>query len=336
MPASSLSTFAADGAPIGAPLFGQACRSFNLQSRSSLQTARCSSLAHLSDPHLGPIPTPRLRELINKRGLGLINWYRKRHRHHHADVLDAIVADMQAQAPDHIAVTGDLVNISLDAEFAARRALARRRVGAPAGRDARARQSRCLHPARRRSCGASTGAITCAGTTAPAFPFVRRRGPLAIVGLTTSLPTGPFMATGRLGGEQLARLAEILIALAREPVFRVVLIHHPPIPNRSHYMKRLIDGPMLRAIIAEHGAELVLHGHNHEQQLMWLDGPKGRIPAVGVPSASAILRRHDEPAAYNLYRNRRRARRVDVRDGVARAARRPRRHHRTDAAEVDG
>ena len=82
-------------------------------------------LAHLSDPHIGPIPTPRLRELVNKRGLGLINWYRKRHRHHRADVLDAIVRDMHAQRPEHIAVTGDLVNISLEAEFAARRAVAR-------------------------------------------------------------------------------------------------------------------------------------------------------------------------------------------------------------------
>ena len=130
---------------------------------------------------------------------------------------------------------------------------------------------------------------------------MRRRGPIAIVGLTTSLPTGPFMATGHLGGEQLAWLAEILITLSREALFRVVLIHHPPIPNKRHYMKRLIDGPMFRALIAEHGAELVLHGHNHEQQLMWLDGPHGRIPAVGVPSASAIISDHDEPAASNLY-----------------------------------
>jgi 3',5'-cyclic AMP phosphodiesterase CpdA len=100
----------------------------------------------------------------------------------------------------------------------------------------------------------------------------------------------------------LARFAEILTALAREPVFRVVLIHHPPIPNHGHYMKRLIDGPIFRALLAEHGAELLLHGHNHEQQLMWLDGPRGRIPAVGVPSASAIISDHDEPAAYNIYR----------------------------------
>jgi hypothetical protein len=68
-------------------------------------------------------------------------------------------------------------------------------------------------------------------------------------------------------------------------------------------MKRLIDGAMFRALLAEHGAELVLHGHNHDQQLMWLEGPKGRrIPAVGVPSASAIVSTHDDPAAYNIYR----------------------------------
>jgi len=257
------------------------------------------SLAHLSDPHIGPIATPRLRELLNKRGLGLINWYRKRHRHHHADVLSAVVNDVQAQSPDHIAVTGDLVNISLDTEFAgAARWLMS--VGTP--------EHVTLVPGNhdayiRRASGwaAQHWGEFMRGDDGADFPFVRRRGPLAIVGLTTSLPTGPFMATGHLGGEQLARLAEILIALARERLFRVVLIHHPPMPNRRHYMKRLIDGPMFRALIAEHGAELVLHGHNHEQQLMWLDGPKGRIPAVGVPSASAIVSDHDEPAAYNLY-----------------------------------
>ena len=279
------------------------------------------SLAHLSDPHIGPIATPRLRELLNKRGLGLINWYRKRHRHHHADVLAAIVRDMQAQAPEHIAVTGDLVNISLDTRIRRCRALADERGHARAC-DARAGQSRRLHPPRLGLGRAALGRVHARRRRRGGFPFVRRRGPLAIVGLTTSLPTGPFMATGHLGGEQLARLAEILIGLAREPLFRVVLIHHPPIPNKRHYMKRLIDGPLFRALIAEHGAELVLHGHNHEQQLMWLDGPQGRIPAVGVPSASAIVSDHDEPAAYNLYRIDGGPGRVVVRDVFARLARR--------------
>ena len=46
------------------------------------------------------------------------------------------------------------------------------------------------------------------------FPFVRRRGPLALIGLSTAVPTAPFMATGRLGDAQLARLGEMLDALA--------------------------------------------------------------------------------------------------------------------------
>jgi 3',5'-cyclic AMP phosphodiesterase CpdA len=207
---------------------------------------------------------------------------------------------MQAHQPGHIAVTGDLVNLSLDAEFA-RAARWLDQVGPP--------DQVTLVPGNhdayiRRAAGhaAQHWGEFMRGDDGAAFPFVRRRGPVALIGLTTSLPTGPLMATGRLGGDQLARLAEILIVLGREPVFRVVLIHHPPVPNRGHYMKRLIDGPIFRAMLAEHGAELVLHGHNHEQQLIWLDGPGGRIPAVGVPSASAIISDHDEPAAYNLYR----------------------------------
>ena len=59
-----------------------------------------------------------MRELLNKRGLGLINWYRRRHRHHHADVLDAIVPTCRRRSPDHIAVTGDLVKSRSISEFA--------------------------------------------------------------------------------------------------------------------------------------------------------------------------------------------------------------------------
>src|SRR6266480_6250459 len=79
-------------------------------------------LAHLSDPHLGPLPRPRLAELAGKRAAGFFNWRRKRHRIHRADVLARIVADLKAQAADHIAVTGDLVNISLTGEYAPARA----------------------------------------------------------------------------------------------------------------------------------------------------------------------------------------------------------------------
>ena len=75
-------------------------------------------LAHLSDPHLAPLPRPRPLELLSKRGLGYLNWLRKRRLIHRADMLATLVADLKDQGPDHVAVSGDLVNLSLTNEFA--------------------------------------------------------------------------------------------------------------------------------------------------------------------------------------------------------------------------
>jgi 3',5'-cyclic AMP phosphodiesterase CpdA len=265
-------------------------------------------LAHLSDPHLAPIPTPRARELASKRGLGFINWYRGRHAIHRPEVLELIERDLAAREVDHIAVTGDLVNLALAAEFAAAHQwLARlgppeRVTVVPGNHDAYVRAA-AAHPQRYWGDymrGDGDGPISAPGAAAH-FPFVRKRGPAALIGLSTAVPTGPLMATGRLGADQLMRLADVLDALGREGLFRVVLIHHPPVSRLRQHLKRLIDAGPLRRVIAQHGAELVLHGHAHVHLLSWLDGPHGRVPAMGVPSASAAADPHGHPAAYNLY-----------------------------------
>jgi len=111
-----------------------------------------------------------------------------------------------------------------------------------------------------------------------------------------------LMATGRLGAGQLGALESVLDQLGREALYRVVLIHHPPVSPPAQHFKRLIDAAQFRHVLARHGAELVLHGHDHQHAVVWLDGPVRRIPALGVPSASAIAEGEDEPAAYNLYR----------------------------------
>src|SRR5215212_8528227 len=100
------------------------------RSRGWMQSMTAFTLAHLSDPHLSPLPTARLRDLAGKRALGYLNWTRNRHKFHRRDVLDALISDLQAQAPDHIAITGDLLNLALEAEFAPSRAWLES-VGAP-------------------------------------------------------------------------------------------------------------------------------------------------------------------------------------------------------------
>ena len=255
-------------------------------------------LAHISDIHLAPLPPPRFAELISKRGLGYINWLRKRRAIHRREVLDALIADLKAQRPDHIAVTGDLVNLALSNEFAPGRAwleglgAASDTTFVPGNHDAYVRPIAEQATAEWGDYMRGDGGET--------FPFVRRRGHAALIGISTAVPTLPLSATGQIGAAQLDRLGVVLAALAKENVFRVVLLHHPPISGVNRF-RHLSDAPALRDVLRKHGADLVLHGHLHESSLIWLAGPRDNIPCAGAPSASGSLGSHDEPAGYNLF-----------------------------------
>jgi 3',5'-cyclic AMP phosphodiesterase CpdA len=134
------------------------------------------------------------------------------------------------------------------------------------------------------------------------FPYVRRRGPVALIGVSSGIATPPFMATGEVGPAQLGKLGGLLDALKAEGLFRVVMIHHPPVSDSPAH-KRLLDANALKDVIAAHGAELLLHGHDHLAMVNWLNGPEdSKVPAVGVPSASAKPGMDHDLAGYNLYR----------------------------------
>ena len=63
------------------------------------------------------MPRARRRDLFGKRVLGYVNWHRGRKLVHRRDVLDVLTQDIVGREPDHIAVTGDLVNLGLPEEF---------------------------------------------------------------------------------------------------------------------------------------------------------------------------------------------------------------------------
>ena len=133
-----------------------------------------------------------------------------------------------------------------------------------------------------------------------AFPFVRMLGPVALIGVNSAVPTPPLVASGRLGAEQLARLAAVLERLGGAGVFRLVLIHHPPLPGQAKRYRDLEDAADLEAVLARHGAELVIHGHNHHNMLAWCaTSAGGKVPVVGAPSAS-LGRPHKARAARPL------------------------------------
>jgi 3',5'-cyclic AMP phosphodiesterase CpdA len=109
------------------------------------------------------------------------------------------------------------------------------------------------------------------------------------------------MATGKLGARQIDALDRLLPQLAEAHAFRVLLIHHPLRADHHGRFKRLTDSEGLLAVLKRHGVELILHGHDHVHSTMWFEGPRGKIPAIGTPSASAIAHGHHPAAAYNLF-----------------------------------
>lgn len=254
------------------------------------------SFVHLSDPHLTTLAAAEWRGLLNKRVLGYLSWRRRRRYEHRSDVLAALVADLRLQRADQIVITGDLTHIGLPAEFSEARGWLDS-LGAPAdvmvipgNHDAYVRtpwqttfrqwQPYLAADPEWRSGGDNDDPVV--------WPTVRVRGPVAFIGLDSAVPAPWFMATGKLGSRQLDRLGAALRATAEQGLFRVVLIHHPPVPGEEKWRKRLIDAPALCEVVAAAGAELVLHGHRHRAVDSRIELPGTHVPVFGVPSASAI------------------------------------------------
>lgn len=260
-------------------------------------------LAHLSDPHVPPDERPRRRDLLSQRVLGWANWQRNRHRVHLQHVLDAVVGDIHTHRPDHIAVTGDLAIVSTPAEWRACRAWLDHlgppdRVSlVPGNHDTYVRRAVAGTALAWREFMAGDPDTLAHG----GFPYLRRRGPLALVGCSSAIVTAPFLATGKVNRDQMKRLEPLLVRLGEEGLFRVVMIHHPPMREPGDRYRRLLNAREVAALLGRAGAELVLHGHEHRATLRWLPGPDADIPVVGVPSASALEHSGRPAAQYNLF-----------------------------------
>jgi 3',5'-cyclic AMP phosphodiesterase CpdA len=266
-------------------------------------------LAHVTDPHFRGFAGASIGDFVGKRNVkrfaGAVNLVVNRTRKHKMELLRALLGDLRGQAVDHLALTGDLSNVSLEGEF--REALRWiQATGAapeavtviPGNHDAYVPavvQSRIFE----RLFGAyQTGDVSTGGEP---YPFVRLRGDVALVGVTSCVPTGDLGAWGEVGAAQLARLEAALVAPELAFKTRVVLIHHPPVLIKEGEHRNLKDRAALAAVLARAGADLVLHGHDHADERATLEGPAGaKIPVVGAGSAS-YAGGPDRRSRYNVY-----------------------------------
>ncbi|MEO1207665.1 MAG: metallophosphoesterase [Pseudomonadota bacterium] len=286
-------------------------------------------LAHLSDVHLSPVPLLDWRHANIKRVLGFLNWQWKRRRWHSNDVVAALLADLEAMGPDHIAVSGDLVNIALPKEFAAAErwlsgvGLPRHVSVVPGNHDLYTELNGDVGVARWAAYMAGDGdrLVDADGDGGPdvsqrqvldGFPYLRVRGGVALIGVNSAYPTPPFNATGVVESDELDRLKSLLLDCRDRGLFRCVMIHHPPLPGQASLRRGLTNAEALKDLFAQTGVDLVLHGHNHQNSFVWGDiagaaaGEPSRYPVIGVASASSVHSKDHDPmggpalARYNL------------------------------------
>jgi 3',5'-cyclic AMP phosphodiesterase CpdA len=262
-------------------------------------------LAHVTDPHFRGFTGARPGDFLGKRVVGTVNLLVNRRRKFRMELLEDLRQDLRARGADHLALTGDLSNVSLPAEWqAAERWLDG--LGAspeavtviPGNHDAYVEEVVRERLFERRFARYQTAELREGDET---YPFARLRGEVALVAVNTCVATGDLGAWGEIGAGQLARLEALL---GRPEVMRrtrVVLLHHPPVMHRPPEDRNLRDREALVALLGRTGADLVLHGHDHRDEEVRLPGPDGRsIPVIGAGSAS-YAGGPERRARYNVY-----------------------------------
>jgi len=271
-------------------------------------------IAHFSDLHVLALDGVPPQRFLNKRFTGWVNLKVKRSHKHRPTHVRAVAREIKRANVDHVVITGDLTNLALDQEFVAVRTLLETELAlrpdqisaVPGNHDLYTRGAmrdqrftKYFH-----DYVASDLPELCADIPLGRFPFVKLRGPAAIIGLSSAVPRPPFMASGQLGALQLDALKRILIhpeVQARTPI---ILLHHP-IHNPPSKMKTFFEGlwdaeRLITELAAAHRG-LLLHGHLHVRRKRALGTPAGELLSIGATSASLHHDDEHKMAGFNLY-----------------------------------
>jgi 3',5'-cyclic AMP phosphodiesterase CpdA len=269
-------------------------------------------IAHVSDLHvLSPLGAEWRSVLFNKRLTSYLNLMLRRGRVYRPEYLHRVLNAAMERA-DHVVVTGDITNVSLNSEYADARALldgvaARAEVTVvPGNHDIYLPEighegrfphhfAPFLH---------SDLPELAVDVPAGRFPCVKLRGPAAFIALSSAVPRPPFVSAGHLGGAQLAALAA---TLAHPEVARrtaVVLIHHDPLDSRlrlEQLRSGLVDALALRKALSRVARGLVLFGHLHVRRRSRFATPQGSLDVVCASGASLDHPNERVRAGFNLY-----------------------------------
>ncbi len=210
-------------------------------------------------------------------------------------VVSGLIATLNADPPDLVAISGDLTQGARRREFRAARAfmdaLSAPKIVVPGNHDITPYQleERFLEPYRRwhQEIGPETEPIWQDDT-------------VAVVGLNTARRGGFHMdwSRGRITRRRLARLLARLDALPPRLV-RIVVAHHPLLPPENLPLQTVVGGSKRAlAAFAAHGVRLVLAGHLHRTYSRMSSPEEAGAPMILQGGSATSTRLRGEPNAY--------------------------------------
>lgn len=252
-------------------------------------------LAHLSDPHIIAWSGIHWLRFRGKRTTGWANFRFVRKGIHQREVFRLLLDDLAEAAPDHVAITGDVSSLGFAEELRAFDGMIRD-AGLRPDQVSLIPGNHDAYTHRVWSKGVFLAELGRYCTSdlhgrMPGFPFVRLRGPVALIGLDSAVARPYFVASGLVGAPQLLWLREVLDHSEVRRRLPVILIHHPPRPYPTWSKevqaglldrKRLVE--ILRRGLAGRPA-LILCGHWHQTAMTTLI-PRGPVEVFQIASAS--------------------------------------------------
>lgn len=271
-------------------------------------------IAHISDLHLLALDGALPHRLFNKRLTGYANLRLRRQHQHRPELVYAIAEHLRKEGVDHVCITGDVTNLALEVEMQLVRRVLDDVLGLPKDRvsivpgnhDVYTRgseRSRRFFHAFEPYLQSDLPEFATDHVAGP-YPFVKLRGPVAIIGLASARSRLPFVAAGRIGKKQ----RDALSAILRHPEVKkrtpVILQHHPlhnPPSALKTRLEGLDDAEALKDELSVVPRGLLLHGHLHKRLRNRQSTREGEIAAMGATSASLVDESPKKMAGFNTY-----------------------------------
>jgi 3',5'-cyclic AMP phosphodiesterase CpdA len=271
-------------------------------------------IAHISDLHLLSQEPIAARRMLNKRFTGWVNIKLRRGAVHKREVAQAVAREIAARDVDHVVITGDVTNLALESEFEVVRRFLEDDLCMPPDRVSMVpgnhdTYTRGAFAERRFQCylGPYITSDLPNASGVPGvgrFPYVRLRGPVAIIGLSSAVPRMPLVASGELGHSQRMALHALLEHAEVRGLFPVILQHHPwhqPAKASKRFMQGLVDADAELDVLRTVERGVLLHGHLHARIHRTIVTDRGHIDAIGSTSASLVHDDSDRMSGFNIY-----------------------------------